>query len=275
MEIIVAKSIGFCFGVTRAINEAIKESDDETYFLGELVHNKETLKKINGKIVDNIEEIPDKAKVIIRAHGVSKEIIQRANEKKLKIVDLTCPKVAKVHKMVSERKKNFIILIGKKTHPEVIGTIGYALDYIIIEDDEDLKELEERLKTNTKKISVFSQTTFSSLKYVSLVNKIKRMTRSYVEIIPCICPVTEERQKEASSIALSSDLVIVVGSKDSSNTNKLYELVLGMKDGMLVENKNDLDFEKIKKYNKIGIVSGTSTNNETINEIIEELNKLK
>ena len=275
MEIILAKSIGFCFGVTRAVNEALKEMDEETYFLGELVHNKETMERLNGKVVSDIEEIPDKAKVIIRAHGVSKEVINRANEKKLKIVDLTCPKVAKVHKMVSERKKNFIILIGKKTHPEVIGTIGYALDYIVIEDDDDLRVLEERLKTNTKRISVFSQTTFSSIKYVSLINKIKRITRSYVEVIPCICPVTEERQKETSNIALTSDLVIVVGGKNSSNSQKLYELSSSIKDTILVENKNDLDLEKIKKYNKIGIVSGTSTDIETINEIVMELNSLK
>ena len=81
MEIVVAKNIGFCFGVTRAVNESLKEVDDNTYFLGELVHNKETMKKINGKVVDSIEEIPDKAKVIIRAHGVSKEVLKRANEK--------------------------------------------------------------------------------------------------------------------------------------------------------------------------------------------------
>ena len=275
MEIIVAKNIGFCFGVARAVNEAMKAMDDDTYFLGELVHNKETMNKLNGRVVDNIEDIPDKAKVIIRAHGVAKDVIKRANEKKLKIVDLTCPKVSKVHKLVSERKRNFVIIIGKKTHPEVLGTIGYAEDYLIVESDEDLNVLEERLKTNTKKVSVFSQTTFSSIKFVSLVNKIKRMTRSYVEIISCICPVVEEREKETSVIANNADLVIVVGGKDSSNTKKLYELASSIKNTIWVEKKDELNLEEVKNYSKVGIISGTSTDIDSINEIIDELNKLK
>ena len=275
MEIIVAKNIGFCFGVTRAVTGALNEMNEETYFLGELVHNKETMNKIKGKIVEDIEEIPDKSKVIIRAHGVSKNVLKRALEKKLNVIDLTCPKVAKVHKLVSERKNNLIIIIGKKNHPEVIGTIGYANEYIIIENENDLEELQKKLETNNKKISVFSQTTISNLEFVSLVNKIKRMTRSYVEIIPCICPVTEERHKEANNIASACDLVIVVGSKNSSNTKKLYESVLCIKDSILVENKDEIDFDKIKNYQKIGIVSGTSTDIDTVNAIILEIkNKL-
>ncbi len=274
MEIIVAKNIGFCFGVTRAINESLKEMDENTYFLGELIHNKETMSKLKGTIVNDIEEVPDKAKLIIRAHGVTKEIIKRANEKKLKVIDLTCPKVAKVHKLVSERKKNLVIIIGKKTHPEVIGTIGYADEYIIIEDEKDLIELENTLKNNSKKISIFSQTTFSSLKFASLVNKIKRLTKSYVEIIPCICPVTEERQKEALNIASNVDFVIVVGGKDSSNTSKLFDLTSSIKGTIWVENKSELEIEKLKNYSKVGIVSGTSTSLDTINEIVEVLKNI-
>ncbi len=271
MEVVVAKNIGFCFGVTRAVNETLKEVDENTYLLGELVHNKETMGKINGKVVENIEEIPDKSKVIIRAHGVSKEVLKRASEKKLNVVDLTCPKVAKVHKLVSERKNNFIIIIGKKTHPEVIGTIGYANEYIVIEDESDLDELTKVLANNKKKISIFSQTTFSSLKFASLVNKIKRITHSYVEIIPCICPVTEERQKEAINIANSVDLVIVVGGKDSSNTAKLYDIVSDIKEAVWIENSNELNLEKIKNHSKVGIISGTSTSMETVNEVISRL----
>ena len=273
MEIVVSKNIGFCFGVMRAINEALKEMDDNTYFLGELVHNKETMNKINGKIVEDIEEIPDKSKVIIRAHGVSKAVLKRAAEKKLQVIDLTCPKVAKVHKLVSERKNNFIILIGKKNHPEVIGTVGYANEYIIIEDENDLDELAKVLENNKKKISVFSQTTYSSLNFAALVNKIKRITHSYLEVISCICPVTEERQKDGVNIASSVDLVLVIGSKSSSNTVKLYDLVSTIKTSMLISSKEELDFNEIKKYAKIGIISGTSTDNDTINSIIEELRK--
>lgn len=273
MEIIVAKNIGFCFGVTRAINESLKEVDDNTYFLGELVHNKETMSKIKGKIVDDIEEVPDKSKVIIRAHGVSKAVLKRASEKKLNIIDLTCPKVAKVHKLVLERKNNFIIIIGKKTHPEVIGTTGYANEYIVIEDESDLEELTKVLAENKKKISIFSQTTFSSLKFASLVNKIKRITHSYVEIIPCICPVTEERQKEAANIANNVDLVIVVGGKASSNTAKLYEIVSEIKETIWIENYSELDLDQVKDHLKVGIISGTSTSIEAVNAVISKLKK--
>ena len=128
-------------------------------------------------------------------------------------------------------------------------------------------------KTNTKKVSVFSQTTFSSIKFVSLVNKIKRMTRSYVEIISCICPVVEEREKETSVIANNADLVIVVGGKDSSNTKKLYELASSIKNTIWVEKKDELNLEEVKNYSKVGIISGTSTDIDSINEIIDELNK--
>lgn len=273
MEIIVAKNIGFCFGVTRAVEGALKELDDNTYLLGELVHNKDTMSKIKGTVVEDIEEVPDKSKLIIRAHGVSKEVLKRATEKKLNVIDLTCPKVSKVHKLVSERKNNFVIIIGKKAHPEVIGTIGYANEYIIIEDENDLDELEKVLKTNKKKISIFSQTTYSSLKFASLVNKIKRIAHSYAEIIPCICPVTEERQKEAQNIANSVDLVIVIGGKDSSNTAKLYDLVSSIKESIWIENKEELDLEKIKTYSKVGIVSGTSTSIDMVNDIVSILKK--
>ena len=272
MEIIVAKNIGFCFGVTRAVNEAIKEVDDNTYLLGELVHNKETMSKIKGKVVNDIEEIPDKSKVIIRAHGVSKEVLKRASEKKLNVINLTCPKVAKVHKLVAERKNNFIIIIGKKNHSEVIGTIGYANEYIVIEDENDLIELTKILANNKKKISIFSQTTFPSLKFASLVNKIKRIIHSYIEIIPCICPVTEERSKEAMSIANNVDFMIVVGGKDSSNTSKLYEIVSEVKNSMWIESASELNVDQLKKYNRIGIISGTSTDIETVNSIISKLN---
>ncbi len=271
MEIVVAKNIGFCFGVTRAVNEALKEVDENTYLLGELVHNKETMNKIKGKVVEDIEEIPDKSKVIIRAHGVSKAVLKRAQEKKLDIVDLTCPKVAKVHQLVSERKNNFIIIIGKKTHPEVIGTTGYANEYIVIEDENDLDELAKVLQNNKKKISIFSQTTYSSLKFASLVNKIKRITHSYVEIIPCICPVTEERQREAANIANNVELVIVVGGKDSSNTAKLYDMVSGITEAVWIESPDELNLEKIKNHSKIGIISGTSTSDEAVKAVISRL----
>lgn len=269
MEVVVAKNIGPCFGVTRAINEALKEMSENTYFLGELVHNKIIIDKLNGKVVNNIDEIPDKSKVIIRIHGVTKDIIKKAKEKKLEIIDLTCPKVLKIHELVNERKNNLIIIIGIKDHPEVIGTIGYANEYIIIENENDLKTLEEKLKTNSKKISIFAETTFSNLDFVSLVNKIKRMVKTHIEIIPSICPVIIERQKEVNNMLANCDKLILVGDKNSSNTRNIYELA---PDKIIwVESKENLDLKEIKKYNKIGIISGTSTASETINEIISRL----
>lgn len=271
MEIIIAKNIGFCFGVMRAITEAKKEIDENTYFLGDLIHNKNVIDKISGKVVNSIDEIPDKAKVIIRTHGVSKNIIKEANEKKLTIVDLTCPKVVKVHKLVSERKNNLIVIIGKKNHPEIIGTVSYANEYIVIEDENDLVELTKLLETNKKKISVFSQTTISNLEFVSMVNKIKRIAKTYIEIIPCICPVVEERQKEVCTLASTCDLVIIVGDLNSSNTKKLYESSISIKDTIWIQNKDELDFDKIKDYKKVGIISGTSTDIEVVNLLISEL----
>lgn len=269
MEIIVAKNIGFCFGITRAVNESSKVKDENTYFLGELVHNKVVMDKLDAKVVEDIEKVPDKKRVVIRAHGTTKEAISRAKEKKLEIIDLTCPKVAKIHELINERKKNLIIVIGSKKHPEVIGTTSYANDYIVIEGVEDLKILEEKLKTNTKKISIFAQTTFSNLEFMSLVNKIRRIAKTYIEVIPSLCPVVLEREKETSNMASTCDMLILVGGKNSSNTKRLYNIA---KDKTIwVETKDELDLNEIKKYQKVGIISGTSTDISTINEIIEML----
>ena len=266
MEVILAKNNGFCFGVKNALDKSLDLVGDNIYFLGELVHNKETIKAIEGigKIVSDIEDVPDGATLVVRAHGVSTDIYKRVRDKKLKIVDLTCPKVRKIHEMVEQYNNHFIIIIGKKDHPEILGTISFAKRYVLISNEDEIDDLYEEIDNYKDKIYVFSQTTFSKEKYDKIVEKLKNTFYCEFEFVSCICPTTEIRQKEVERLSKEVDLMIIIGGKNSSNTNKLYEIAVKNTDCLLIENEDEIDIEKVKKYNKVGISSGASTNMDCV-----------
>ena len=284
MEIIIGKNAGFCSGVAYTIKKANKLlENNKIYCLGEIIHNEQVVKKLesNGmKTVSDIEEIPNGEKVIFRAHGEPICTYKRAEEKKLKIEDLTCGRVKLIHKKVEEaRKDSFIILVGNKNHPETIGTIGFAgkQSYVIESDDDILDAYIEYEKTYLGKVYVVSQTTFSSKKFDELANEIeKNFCEADVIIDKTICDSTEIRQLEAKKLSQECNVIIVIGGKNSSNTKKLFEI---SKENCgrvyLIETIGDLKNIEFNSNDKIGILAGASTPIEIINDVKEYIERIE
>lgn len=284
MEIIVGKTAGFCYGVKRAVEGAIEETEnkEEVYCLGEIVHNKEVVKKLKQKGIKQIEKIEEATgKTIIRAHGIAKEIYEKAKEMNIEIKDLTCPKVLQIHKIAEDFQKEgyYIFLFGNKNHPENIGTISYCGNkYYVIEDLEKLPEALKKLEeSQVKKLAVIAQTTYNLEKFETGTKEIERLLEDKgikIEIVNTICHATESRQKETEEISKNVDFMIIIGGKNSSNTQKLYEIAKKYcREAVCIETKEEL--EKIEldfsKYNKIGIMAGASTPKESIVDVKELL----
>lgn len=287
MEIIIGQTAGFCAGVKNAVlktQEILKSNvGKKIYCLGELVHNEQvtiSLEDKGLKIIQNIQEVPNSSYVIIRAHGVKKEIYEIANYKEIKLIDLTCPKVLKIHKQARDcnAEGNFIILIGKKDHPEVIGTISFCMpNGFIIEDiDEVYKAIEIIKNSKCKKVSIISQTTFGVQKFENIVNKIKEKLNKDIdlEIHNTICNATNLRQKETNELSQKVDAMIIIGGKNSSNTKKLYDIAKQYKeDVIMAQTKEDIDIKWVSKFKKIGVMAGASTPKESIDGIIEKIKR--
>ena len=281
MKIIVGKTAGFCFGVKNAV-EKTKEillHEKNIYCLGEIVHNRQVVQSLEKQgiiFVDDIEKA--KNKMIIRAHGVSTEIYNRAREKEINLIDLTCPKVLKVHKIVKEyaEKNYYIFLLGERKHPETIGTISFCGECsTVIEDENEVEDAIIKFKeSKLKKALLISQTTYSLEKFEK-IKKILQSKNIELEIRNTICPATKLRQEETEEISKKVDLMIIVGGKNSSNTQKLYYISKNnCKNAIHIETKEELAKIDISKYNKIGIMAGASTPNESIEEVVEFIKKI-
>ena len=282
MEIIVAKNAGFCGGVERTIKLAEELlSQGSIYCLGEIVHNEQViyeLEKKEMKTVNSIDEVPDRGKVIFRAHGESLEIYENAKKRNIEIQDLTCPKVKIIHDKVQKAKNDsFIIIVGLKKHPETIGTAGFAGEnfYIIENEDDILDSYIEYEKTQLGKVYVVSQTTFSSKKFDDLADEIlNNFAEAEVVIDKTICNSTENRQLEAKKISLECDTILVVGGKNSSNTRKLFEIASeNCNSAYYVQTVQDLKNIEILENSKVGILAGASTPKYVIDDIKEELER--
>ena len=284
MDIIVGKTAGFCYGVKNAVDktkEAVQKQK-QTYCLGELVHNKQVthnLEKQGLIIVNNVEEA--KNNVIIRSHGVPKEIYEKAKELKLEVIDLTCPNVLKIHNIVKEysAKKYYIFIIGQKDHAETIGTVSYCKDNsTILEKEEDIeKAIKNFEKSNLEKLLIVSQTTFSVEKFNKIVKSVEKSIHKNVvfEVKNTICNATSIRQKETREIARQVDLMIIIGGKHSSNTNKLYEIAKKeCKNCILIETSEELNNNNLKNIRKIGVMAGASTPIESIKNTVEKLKEM-
>lgn len=282
MELIIGKTAGFCFGVRNAVDktyEQLKSNTQNLYCLGELVHNEKIVSDLdkNGvTTIDNIEDIPNNSNVIIRAHGVEPKVYDVAKEKNISIIDLTCPKVAKIHEIANEFAKNgyYIMLTAENKHPETIGTKGFCgKNCTILENVEDIEgAIESFKKSNLSKILIVSQTTFSMEKFDSIVNKIKENINCKIEIKNTICNATAMRQAETEELSKQVDLMIIIGGKNSANTKRLYDIACkNCNSAILIQNKDDKDFKETmkNKFNKIGIMAGASTPQESVNDVIE------
>lgn len=284
MDIFVGKTAGFCYGVKNAVDKTKEEVQKQktTYCLGELVHNKQVTQKLEEQgliIIDNIENA--KENVIIRSHGVPEEVYKKARELNLKVIDLTCPNVLKIHNIVKEysSKGYYIFIIGQKDHAETIGTVSYCKENsTVLEKEEDInKAIKDLKKSSLKKVLVVSQTTFSMEKFDRIIKNIEENINKNIElkVKNTICNATSIRQKETQKIAKQVELMIIIGGKHSSNTNKLYEIAKKeCSNCILIETAEELDKKCVKNINTIGIMAGASTPNESIENTVEKLNKI-
>lgn len=283
MEIIVGKTSGFCYGVKTTIEKTEKiledNKSDEIYCLGELVHNKTIIDDFKAKGIKFVNDIEEAKKTtIIRAHGIEKNIYEKAKRRNIELIDLTCPSVLKIHEIVEKYAKNdyYIFLVGKKEHPETIGTYSFCgKNSCIISKSSDVKKaLENFSKTNLDKTLIIVQTTYSKKEFKEIVEKIKENLPQNIllEIKNTICKATELRQEETKSMSKKVDLMVIVGGKNSSNTNKLYEIAkANCKKAIFVETKEEIDKNTIRDFERVGIMAGASTPQKSIDEIIEEL----
>lgn len=281
MDVIIGKLSGFCFGVENAVNGAHKKLDDnkKIYCLGEIVHNEQVIESLEKKgmiTVNDIDEVPNNSKVIFRAHGEAESVYEKAKSKNLEIIDLTCPKVKAIHiKVQRERNNSFILIVGKKNHPETIGTQGFAGEnsFVIENEDEILDAYMEYEKTNLGRVYIVSQTTFSSSKFDSLVDEIQlNFYEADVIVDKTICDATENRQMETRELSKKVNKMIIIGGKNSSNTKELAKIAEeNCGNVYLVQTVNDLKDIEICETDKFGIMAGASTPKESIDNVIEYL----
>ena len=284
MELIVGKYAGMCEGVNYAVKKAkeIVKENKKIYCLGELVHNSQVISELekDGMItVQDIEEIPNDSKVIFRTHGVPKEIYEKANKKGLEIYDLTCGNVRAIHmKVEKEKRKSFIIIVGNASHPEVIGIKGFAgaNSYVIEDADEILDAYIEYEKTKMEYVYVVGQTTFSSKKFDTLTDELRvNFAETIVIVDKTICSATDKRQDETREISKKVTSTVIIGGKNSSNTQKLLEIAKeNCKNVYFVQTKKDLNKIDFENEEKVGIMAGASTPKEVVDDIIEFFNKI-
>lgn len=277
MDIIVAKTAGFCFGVKRAVDLAFTtKSDKPTYTLGPIIHNDSVVNQLKEKGISPIESLEGKEidTLIIRSHGVAPEVYNQAETKEIHLLDATCPYVKKIHKLVEKySKEGFgVIVIGDKDHPEIVGINGWGNnECIIIKDieDEKIKQLDQN-----KDYLVVSQTTYKKRIVDDILEYFNEHNYHY-KYINTICNATTERQDEALQIAAQVDCMLVIGSSYSSNTQKLYEICQKeCPNTYCIATKAELEASMFEGCKVIGITAGASAPSNIIEEVIQTVREL-
>ena len=274
MKVELAKSAGFCFGVEKAVNtvyEEAKKENEIVYTLGPIIHNEEVVKDMKKRGVEAVkmEDLASlqKGTVIIRSHGVSRDVYNFVKQSGHRVVDATCPFVKKIHAIVSVQsgKGKTVVIIGNPDHPEVMGIKGwgdentYAVENVEQFINLDLKKDEE--------IIIVAQTTFNHKKFQEIIDKISLLGYD-VRCFNTICNATQERQAEAKKIASNVDAMIVIGDKKSSNTGKLVEICQEeCKNTVFIQTLEDLDYGALLSVDSVGITAGASTPKHIIEEV--------
>ena len=273
MEVIIAKSGGFCHGVRRAVDTAMFVEPTNVYIYGEIIHNPDVVKKIEErgiKTVEDLSEVPDGASLIIRSHGVGKAIYEYCKNRDIKVIDCTCSFVRRTQKIVEWEYGHgrSIVIVGKRSHPEVIGLNGWCEDSALIfeSEDADFSVLEQ------KDVSVVVQTTFSEKKFDQIIKNIQKVCKKTVAVFKTICYTTIERQAEALKLSKECDAMVVIGGLNSSNTNELYEICKAhCENSFRLERADSFDKVKIKNFKRMGIVSGASTPDDQTQEVLTKM----
>jgi 4-hydroxy-3-methylbut-2-enyl diphosphate reductase len=280
MRVRIAKSSGFCFGVKRAFEIALREAkmteSGSVFTDGPLIHNPQALKLLRNQGIKLLEEIKRnniKGTIIIRSHGVSPERRNELEKTGARIVDATCPKVKKVQSVIDQyaRKGFYVVIIGDKSHAEVKGLLGHANEKgIAIQTECDLKKL-----PSPAKFCVVAQTTQSRERFTLLSEKIKKRFPGAL-IFDTICETNRNRQEELKNLCNLVDAVIVVGGKESANTKRLVEIAKSKgKPTFFVESEDELVLDKLKNFKEVGIIGGASTPDWVLSRILSKLEKLE
>lgn len=274
MKVELAKSAGFCFGVEKAVNTVYEEAKNENeivYTLGPIIHNEEVVKDMKKRGVEavkieDLDSLP-KGTVIIRSHGVSREVYNFVKNSGHRVVDATCPFVKKIHAIVSVQsgKGKTVVIIGNPDHPEVMGIKGWG-----DENTYAVENIEQFINLGLKKdeeIIIVAQTTFNHKKFQEIIDKISLLGYD-VRCFNTICNATQERQAEAKKIASNVDAMIVIGDKKSSNTGKLVEICQEeCKNTVFIQTLEDLNYDALLSVDSVGITAGASTPKHIIEEV--------
>ena len=280
MEVKLAKSAGFCFGVKRAVETVYEQIERQKtvrkklpiYTYGPIIHNEQVVKDLEEKgvkVIGTREELEalKEGIVVIRSHGIGKDICQLIEEKGLICVDATCPFVKRIHNIVEKESAGGkqILIIGNPGHPEVEGIRGWcSTPAITVESEEEMENLQVEYG---KEICVVSQTTFNYNKFQDLVEILKKNEYNSI-VVNTICNATEERQTEAKEIASEADVMIVIGGAHSSNTRKLYEICSKeCAQTCFIQSLADLKLKLAKSVRLVGITAGASTPKNIIREV--------
>lgn len=283
MEIILAKSAGFCFGVQRAVDMAYEQAGHrEVYTFGPIIHNEEVIEDLKSKgvnIIEDLDELEGKADctVVIRSHGVEKKVYDDLNSRGIHVVDATCPFVKKIHNIVKNDSEagRVIIIVGDPNHQEVKGIVGWCSGEVhVVDSEEGALSLIDGLSDESREISVVSQTTFNLNKFNNIVDIIRNKLYN-VNVYETICNATAVRQKEAKEIASRVDAMIVIGGRNSSNTQKLYDISKKeCENTYYIQTLVDLDLTTFESVSRVGITAGASTPNYIIKEVHSSMAEL-
>lgn len=279
MEIKIAKNAGFCFGVKRAMKMAwdeLQKSDEKIYALGPLIHNKQAVLKYeeNGlNTIEKVSEVPHSKNMIIRSHGVGEYVYKESEQKDINIIDTTCPFVKKIHEIAKKYHSDGfkLIVIGDSKHPEVIGINGWCNNEAII--IKTLSELDNINLDKNKKYCVVAQTTIN----IDLYNEILEALSNRLDTVVfnnTICSATKVRQESAKEISREVDMMVVVGGKHSSNTQKLVQICKSFVPTLAIETVDELNPNDFIGFEKIGLTAGASTPDWIIEEVISFIEKL-
>lgn len=276
MKIYLARHCGFCFGVKRAIKIAQETAAKykNVYIKGELVHNEgvcEDMEKSGIRRMDSLEKLPAGSNVIIKAHGEPLKTYEKLKTMDLNIVDATCPMVKDIHKKAQElEKKGYqVVIIGDRNHEETKGILGNIKNGIILENKDEVDKFKENIKN---KIGVLCQSTQTLENAAALVHKLAKHTEELL-FINTICNPTRLRQKEIEKLSLMCGAVLIVGSKKSANTKRLYEAAKKINKNSFWITSEKINKNSFRKFKSIGIIGGASTPVEVLQVIAGRLNE--
>ena len=268
----------------RAVNEVYRcleeEKDTPIYTFGPIIHNDEVVNDLKNKgvqVVDTLESLAalKKGIVIIRSHGVSRDTETKMRELGMRVIDMTCPFVKKIHRLVEEKSKEGyqIVIAGNPVHPEVVGIVGWSTDGASVVKD---AEKAQKLVLDPKKpVFVAAQTTFHYIKFQNIVDQLEKKEYN-INCVNTICNATRNRQEEAASLAASVDGMLVIGGSHSSNTQKLFEICKKeCNNTHYIQTAEDLDTNWFLTADRVGVTGGASTPNIIIEEVLHHVRRIR